>query len=71
MATISLTSDQMYEVVKRVLSDDIIELCLLPEKDAVILDEISVLWAALEHYMNQEARVRLLQDWPQLADIIL
>jgi len=71
MATIALTSDQMDEVVKRVLSDDIIELCLLPEKDAVILDEISVLWAALEHYMNQEARVRLLQDWPQLADIIL
>ena len=71
MATIALTSDQMDEVVKRVLSDDIIELCLLPEKDGAVIEEIWVLWAALEHYMNQEARVRLLQDWPQLADIIL
>tara|TARA_Y100000389_G_C17336274_1_gene450824 strand:- start:212 stop:427 length:216 start_codon:yes stop_codon:yes gene_type:complete len=71
MATIALTSDQMDEVVKRVLSDDIIELCLLLEKDAVILEEIWVLWAALEHYMNQKDRIRLLETWPQLADIIL
>jgi hypothetical protein len=71
MATIALTSEQQLEVVKRVIADDLIELSLLPEKDAAICDEIQNLWCALEYYMNQKDRIRLLETWPQLADIIL
>ena len=71
MATIALTSEQQLEVVKRVIADDLIELSLVPEKDAAICDEISTLWCALEYYMNQKDRIRLLETWPQLADIIL
>jgi len=71
MATIALTSEQQLEVVKRVIADDLIELSLLPEKDAAICDEIQTLWCALEYYMNQKDRIRLLETWPQLADIIL
>lgn len=71
MATIALTADQQLEVVKRVIADDLIELSLLPEKDAAICDEIRSLWCALEYYMNQKDRIRLLDTWPQLADIIL
>ena len=71
MATIALTSEQQLEVVKRVIADDLIELSLLPEKDAAICDEIQTLWCDLEYYMNQKDRIRLLETWPQLADIIL
>ena len=71
MATIALTSEQQLEVVKRVITDDLIELSLVPEKDAAICDEIQTLWCALEYYMNQKDRIRLLDTWPQLADVVL
>ncbi len=66
MATIALTSDQQIEVVKRVIADDLIELALLPEKDAAINDDIRTLWDTLEYYMNERDRARLLETWPQI-----
>lgn len=66
MATIALTPDQQIEVVKRVIADDLIELSLLPEKDAAINNDIRKLWSALEYYMNEKDRLRLLETWPQI-----
>ena len=66
MATIALTPDQQIEVVKRVIADYLIELSLLPEKDVAINDDIRKLWSALEYYMNEKDRLRLLETWPQI-----
>lgn len=66
MATICLTPEQEQETVVRILCDDLISMALLAEKDAAIDEDIRTIWNALEYYMNEKDRLRLLETWPQI-----